>query len=52
LSLRGAEIVAAFDEWYGKKPRGYKKVERISGGCAEVMALSIFNDIRRMTDNA
>jgi len=29
LSSRGAEIVAAFEEWYKKSPpRGYKKAER------------------------
>jgi hypothetical protein len=95
LRLRSAEIVAAFEAWYGKKPRGYKaerelkRAERayirleekstkclptqwkgckqksdapksgggmgssnVSGGCEEAMALSIFNDIRRMTDTA
>jgi hypothetical protein len=97
LRLRGAEVVAAFEEWHDKKPRGYKKavrelnraekvynrleaeiyktpattiegmrakircakawnrqeiIERISGGCAEAMALSIFNDIQRITDTA
>ena len=95
LSSRGAEIVAAFDAWYNKKPRGYKKavremkraeraylrleaeiyntqattiegmrakircaqvwqreeIESINGGCSEAMALSIFQDILRMTEN-
>ena len=29
-----------------------QEAESISGGCAEAMALSIFHDIRRMTDAA
>jgi hypothetical protein len=28
LQLRGSEIVAAFEAWYNKKPRGYKKALR------------------------
>jgi hypothetical protein len=96
LRERGTEISTAFDGWYNKKPRGYKKmmrelkrveraytqlewevantpattlegmrakvrcadaydrrdVESISGGCAEAMAISIFKDVRRMTEGS